>query len=375
MRFIKTEELKTGMRLARPIYNKNGVLLYDRDSKLTTQGILSIRNFGLIGIFVLDPAEPAPPMTKEDIEFERFQTMTVFSIQEELTSILKHKKSPKMQIIAANIIKNYGHIEKKINFIQNLRSREDYIYKHSLNTAILCAMITHKMNVKVEEQLETVISAIVHDIGKLSVKSELLEKTEVSEEELLQMHSAEAAGHELLETVFANGSAYRRICSQAENAIYTFNRGTFDKKAKLVNGAKILLVAETFEKMTAMKFGKEPESEVMTIKFLQDYPELFDEKAVKALIESINLLVPGISVELNTGDKALILTENEQDVLRPMVLSFKDNFMMDLSSKEYKDIWIIDVVKTMDNRHAITAEGLRGQGIEVSEEIAKLAEA
>ena len=28
MRFVKRENLKTGMRLARPIYNKNGVLLY-----------------------------------------------------------------------------------------------------------------------------------------------------------------------------------------------------------------------------------------------------------------------------------------------------------------------------------------------------------
>lgn len=374
MRFIKTDDLKTGMRLARPIYNKQGVLLYDRDSRLTTQGILSIRNYGLIGIFVLDPAEPAPPMTKEDIEFERFQTMTVFSIQEELVSILKNRKAPKMQIVAANIIKSYGHLEKKINFIQNLRNREDYVYKHSLNTAILCAMITHRMNVKVEEQLETVISAIVHDVGKLGVKSELLEKTECSEDELLQLHNAEAAGHELLETVFANGAAFRRICSQAENALYTFKKGTFDKKTKLVTGAKILLVAETFERMTAMQFGKEPESEVMTIKFLQDHPELFDEKAVKALIESVNLLVPGISVELNTGDKALILTENEQNILRPMVLSFKDNFMMDLSNKEYDDIWILDVVKTMDNRHVLNAEGLREQGIEISDEIAQMAE-
>lgn len=50
MRFIKSEDLKTGMRLARPIYNKNGVLLYERNSKLTVQGINSVKNFGLLGI-------------------------------------------------------------------------------------------------------------------------------------------------------------------------------------------------------------------------------------------------------------------------------------------------------------------------------------
>ena len=69
MQFKRTEDLKTGMRLARPIYNRDGVLLYERNSKLTTQGIVSIRNFGLIGIYILEPAEPVPPMTPEDIEF------------------------------------------------------------------------------------------------------------------------------------------------------------------------------------------------------------------------------------------------------------------------------------------------------------------
>ena len=127
MLFVKREDLKTGMRLARPIYNNNGVLLFERNSKLTQQGIESIRNFGLIGIFVLEPAEPVPPMTQDDIEFERFQTMCVFSIQEELDKIIQTKRSSKMQMIASNIIKNYGHLDKKINFVQNLRSKEDYI--------------------------------------------------------------------------------------------------------------------------------------------------------------------------------------------------------------------------------------------------------
>ncbi len=67
MRFIKTDDLRAGMRLAKPIYNKNGVLLYERNSELTLPGISSIKNFGLIGIYILEPAEPVPPLSREDI--------------------------------------------------------------------------------------------------------------------------------------------------------------------------------------------------------------------------------------------------------------------------------------------------------------------
>ena len=73
MHFVRTEDLKTGMRLARPVYNKKSILLFDRNSLLSLQAIESIRNFGLIGVYVLEPAEPLPPLTQEDLEFERFQ--------------------------------------------------------------------------------------------------------------------------------------------------------------------------------------------------------------------------------------------------------------------------------------------------------------
>lgn len=55
MLFVKVDELKPGMRLGKPIYNKNGVLLYDRDTKLTMQAIYGIKNFRLLGLYILEP--------------------------------------------------------------------------------------------------------------------------------------------------------------------------------------------------------------------------------------------------------------------------------------------------------------------------------
>ena len=69
MHFVKTEDLCPGMRLAKPIYNRLGVLLYERNTELTPQGINSIRKFSLIGIYVLDPAEPLPPLSEEELHF------------------------------------------------------------------------------------------------------------------------------------------------------------------------------------------------------------------------------------------------------------------------------------------------------------------
>ena len=367
MQFVRVENLKTGMRLARPIYNKQGVLLFERDSKLTDQGISSIASFGLLGLFILEPAEPVPPMTEDDIEFERFQTMTVFSLQEELDYILNNKKQSKMQTIASNVTRSYGHRDKKINFIQNLRSREDNIHKHSLNVAILCTLMTHVMNTKVDEQNATILAALSHDMGKLSLSPEILDKGTSTPESRQTIRNAESSAYELIESVFSEGKTIRRLCAQSQKILDEAIDGVAsDPKAKL--GAKVLAVADIYDSMTAMKMNETPMSEVAAIKVLLDKPDNFDPQVVDALIKSINIVSPGISVELSTGEKALVITENENDILRPMVLSFRDNSIIDLSNRKmYGDIQIVDIMKTLDNRCIIDTETLKKAGFKVAE--------
>lgn len=364
MLFVKTAELKAGMRLARPIYSKEGVLLYERNSKLTSQSINSVRNFGLIGIFILEPAEPVPPMTKDDIEFERFQTMNVYAIEDELGKIIQTKRAAKTQVITANVIRSYGHLDKKINFVQNLRSKEDYVCKHALNVAILCAMITHVMNMKLDEQLETIIAAIVHDIGKLMLGKSAPERLADPE----AVESFEVQGFDLVDKAFSSNPGVKRICVQAQKMQSNFEKGIYNADIKLVSGAKVLLVANVYDEMTAMQFEGEPASEVRALRLLLENPDVFDPNVVDAMIRSINILGAGSCVELNTGEKGLVLVQNNENILRPMILTFDTNMIVDLGNEmAYGDMEIKDIMKTMDNRYVIDTEALKRSGFAFEE--------
>ncbi len=355
MKFVKTEDLKIGMRLAKPIYNNKGVLLYDRNSKLTQQGIESVRNFKLIGIYILEPAEPLPPQSEEDVEFEKFQMVNVFSVQEELKSILEKGKNNRIYPLAENIVRQFGRLDHKINFLQNLRSKEDFVYKHSLNVAILTAMICHKMNVRKEETTEAVVSAIVHDIGKLRADSQLLVKDDITEEETAELRAAEFAGISLIEAAFAASPNIKRVVLQTYKRLDAYYKGEeIDKNTKMVVGARALCVAEEYDRMTAINSAGEPQSEFTQLKIMLDNPEYFDPAAVNALLDSINLLSEGVCVELSTGEKALVIAPNDRDIFRPMVLCFSTNTIIDLAmTAMYADIEIVDVMKTYDNRYVM----------------------
>jgi len=368
MKFVKIENLKEGMRIARPIYSKKGVLLFERNSKLNRQGIENINNFGLLGLFVLEPAEPAPPMTQADIDFERFQTIHAFSIQDELTQMMTTHRTVKLPTIVANIIKNYGNNDKKINFVQGLRTKDDYIFKHALNVAMLCAMIGHKYNMRVSEIEETVTAAILHDIGRLNAPAELLDKDERDATDNYVLERFQQEGFDIIDNVFMSAPNIKRICAQTLTLIQSFRAGTEIPNMKIVEGAKVMVVAEYFDTLTAMRYGAQPESELRVIKNMQNAPKIFPPKAVQALVDSINILSQGISVVLNTGDTALILAENPKNILRPMVLCFKDNTIMDLNDDfMYGDIEVADIMRTMDNRHVMNTDVLKKQGVEVSE--------
>ncbi len=353
MLFVKAEDLKVGMRLAKPIYNKKGVLLYERDSKLTEQGIASVKNFGLIGIYILEPAEPLPPMTNDDIAFEKFQAVAVFTIADELQYVLQHGRQSKMYTFAENIIKEYGRLNHKINFVQNLRSKEDFIYKHSLNVAILCAMIGHKMGLRYEEHRDLIIAALIHDIGKLNVPKALLDKKDRTPEDKYEMKRLEKDGVRLSEDAFAATPNIKRMVSQAFSEYDAFERG--EKEAsKLVIGSRILIVANDYDKLTAMSNYMEPKSEIATLKQMLKHPEMYDPQVLDALIQSIHFLPNGCCVELSNGEKGLVLQANESDVLRPMVLCFSDNSIVNLAMTGlYGDLEVKDIMKTLDNRYVI----------------------
>lgn len=369
MKFIKCDELKPGMRLAKPIYSKKGVLLYDRASVLRDmQSIENIKSFGLIGLFILEPAEPVPPMTQEDLEFERFQTVMYNEIMEELERIVNKHKQEKFPNIVAQIIKNYGNLRKKISFQQSLRSADDYIYKHSLNVAILSAMITHSMNVPLSEQNEAVMASVIHDIGKLTLPVELQSKQQTTEEERNIIDGHEIQGYPIIDEAFSSQPNIKRACNQARKILFDYWNGNPIQNQKTLMAAKVLVVAGIFDKETAVRIDDSPVSEVNVIRKMMSRPDVFDPRVVKGLTDSLNILVPGVSIELNTGEKALVIRTNDDDFLRPTILSFRDNSIIDLSNRgAYGNLEIVDIMKTLDNRCVMDTSKMKALGISVEE--------
>ena len=129
---------------------------------------------------------------------------------------------------------------------------------------------------------------------------------------------------------------------------------------KLLPAVKALLVANAYDEYTSMQIDLEPHTEVDAVRMLQNDEEKFAPSMVEHLINSVMILYPGVCVELTNRDKGLVLTENTKDILRPMVLSFSKNEILNLNSDiVYKEVQLANIMKTMDNRIKIDPERLK----------------
>ena len=279
MKFVKTENLQKGMRLARPIYNKNGVLLYDRDTKLTKQGINSVKNFDLIGIYILEDAEPLPPITEDDIEFERFQTMSVFGLREDIELIEMGREPENIENMVKLIHNSYGRKDKKLSTIQNLRSNEDYTYKHCLLMAIISAAMAARLKFTDREIDEVIYAGLIHDLG-LPV---------------------------ILETDYIDDNI--KLILEYENRL-AGKKELQDTDSRKETLARILRVANVYDDMTSMKLDKEPSSEVVAVKYLLKNVAKFGDIAVGALVDSLKMLYPGVCVELTNKSTGIVVRES-----------------------------------------------------------------
>ena len=363
MMFYKPEELRAGMRLAKQIYNKQGVLLYERGLVLTDQIINSVKKFGLLGVLILEPAEPLPPITAEEQEFEQLQTAYMFRLRDSLIAISKGQQPEDLPALVADLIRKFGSLDHAVTFSQTIRSSEDYNYKHTVCTAILCAMIGHRMSLPNAAMKDLITAALLADFGYLYVPREIMSK---SEDELtnidlvsidqyrakaLHLFNQERNPFDLSDSTFTTLNEFLKVSRKEDAKIVT---------ASFHLNTNILMVADKYDRMTAMSLNYQPVTAVQALRHLQKQSMLYESSIVGALSAAISILPVGQCVELSSNRRGMIVSATPGDQFHPQVLDLSTNAVYDLSSPKLRDvIEVKDLLTTMDQRYKFDAESLK----------------
>ncbi|KAF2955047.1 HD domain-containing phosphohydrolase [Marinitoga sp. 38H-ov] len=168
--------------------------------------------------------------------------------------------------------------------------RDNYTHTHSKNVSNLAVKIGEKMgfNDSLLEELE--ISALLHDVGKIGIPDEILNKpSKLTEEEYKIIQSHTIIGAELLAEIdFLSKNIPLGALEHHEKldgSGYPYQK----KGSEISEFGKILAAADIFDALTAKRVYKEPWPKEKVFEMLKnDCPIKFDCEIINALEKSIN---------------------------------------------------------------------------------------
>lgn len=175
---LPINKLRNGMVTAQSIYNHTGASYLTRGTTLSQQYINRLKQIGVSSVVItsLDPNLPLPP--PEDIIREDTRVTAIHQIYDTYSRLQQSRELeiPPLLETSESIIANL--IEQPENLVQitDIRMYDDYTFAHSVNVAALSALIGLLCHYSKSDLLTLTTGALLHDIGKLNVSLNVLNK-------------------------------------------------------------------------------------------------------------------------------------------------------------------------------------------------------
>ncbi len=220
--------------------------------------------------------------------------------------------------------------EQSIYRMGALKEHDEYTYAHCVNVAILSIGIGNRLGISRKGIAGLGMAALLHDIGKLSVRREVLQKSgrlTPDEWKEIQRHPLEGARLLSRQTGLTHGSLESIRAALLHHRTYDgagYPEAPHPLRQPTI--ARIISVADCFDAMTGHRAYRE--------KPLTGYEALhqmigaeasrFDPAVLWALVQTVGLYPPGTILETESGYLLLSREPNPKDIRRPTCVVLRE---------------------------------------------------
>ncbi|WP_368656703.1 HD-GYP domain-containing protein [Brevibacillus dissolubilis] len=239
-----------------------------------------------------------------------------------------------------------------MNLLGTVCGVDHYVFAHSFNVTLYTLAIAVKMGFGERELIEIGIGAMLHDVGKMAIPYDILTKPgrlTDSEYEIMQTHTS--VGFELLRKqddipLLAAHCAYQHH-ERLDGSGYPRHL----KEPAIHQYAKLVGVCDVFDALTSNRVYRRAMLPHEAIELLFTGAGVqFDKEVVEQFRNTIALYPLGLSIQLNTGEKGVVVDNNVGVPSRPIVRILTDSdgqtvetpYELDLASKCNLNLIITD---------------------------------
>ena len=197
-----------------------------------------------------------------------------------------------LQKIADSIM--YDVIDRPENLLQltDIRLHDTYTFAHSVNVSIISAMIGRLLKLPKEELSLLTLGGLLHDLGKIKVASEILNKNgRLNDEEFSEIkHHPEEGARRIMEMadMLPHPEILARIAEEHHERLdgsgYPHNK----KSNEIHSFSKIVAIADVYDALTSERSYKRPYTPSVTRNIMVNLSKgHFDESLIHLFFNNV----------------------------------------------------------------------------------------
>jgi putative nucleotidyltransferase with HDIG domain len=364
MNEISVSELQEGNYFDSPVYLDEAFVLLSPDTPITEELIQRLKDWGYEKVFCDGKLSEAPAYIssgaattassvldmdikdKQDIVDAKklYYALVNFTLE----SFKRYKEDNRL-----NISQLSDRIKQLIDMVKSSRDAilrypefvypsENYMYVHSVNSAILALAIGELMKLPPHRMIELGLAALLHDIGMLKLPDAVyLKEDNLSEKEFQLIRAHTTLGYKILKGF----SVSEEIALAAEEHHERLDGSGYPKSLradKISLYSRIVAVVCSYDAITSRRLFKAPnDPHAAVMELLKGRNKSYDENVIRSLIVCVSAYPLGSLVLLSDDSIGRVTKTNPESPRFP--------FVQVLTDKEGKPISEPLLIKTVEN--------------------------
>ena len=225
--------------------------------------------------------------------------------------------------IVGEVASSVGRNPHALITVAQLKTIDEYTFLHSVAVGALMINFATQLGFAQKEVLEAGLAGMLHDIGKIAMPLDILNKPgRLTPQEYEVMRAHPERGHELLTRGFTVPEAVLDVCLHHHERIdgSGYPHGLAgDQISRL---ARMTALCDVYDALTSRRPYKPAEGAADTLSTMYQWEGHFDVELLAAFIRSLGIYPVGTLVRLASDRLALVTDQNMQDLTRPSVRAF-----------------------------------------------------
>lgn len=326
MRAIGIESLQGEELLGRNVYDEAGRILLTSGTKIRKAYIDKLKTKGYYKVYVED--EISAGIEVDDIISEKTRKKSKEALKSQFSNYLSYQDVDIDTLldcvndIIDDVLKNNDII---LN-ISDIRTKDEYTFAHSVSVCALAVSVGVNLNINHQRLKELAIGSLLHDLGKILVPSEVLNKpSKLTSEEFEMIKKHPRFGYDILNKKHQITPISKNIVLMHHEKCNGIGYPLGVDVNQIHELTRLVTICDMYDAMTSDRPYRKGMRAYEVIEYLSALTmNELDKSMLQKFKNHVAVYPSGTLVKLNNGYKGIISRQNKGFLVRPIVRLLED---------------------------------------------------